>query len=191
MTIAANAWMDYVERACGSLYPNLRQGIDYVWGRRPLPTPEDPAADPVPLGDPEMLFWSDKLQPVDMGAIQTKAQEYADTDPNVRQEPGTEGGGGGAVAPAAPTVTPIGSLTAPVAVGTAVADITGEGTYAVVTGAGSVTVAGSQLQAAVELTADTPVGVTATNAAGTSPEGTATVTVAPAARSRSRKNDDE
>lgn len=84
---AANAWMDYVERACGSLYPSLRQGIDYVWGRRPLPTPANPDDPPAELADPEMLHWSDKLQPVDMAAIQAKAQEYADTDPNARQEP--------------------------------------------------------------------------------------------------------
>jgi hypothetical protein len=188
MTLAANAWMDYVERAVSSLYPTLRPGYDYTWGRRPLPADSPPETQ---YADPEMLHWSDKLIAADMGAIQAKAQEYAETDPQARQEPGTEPGNGGGTAPAAPTVTPI-AVAAPVPVGTAVADITGPGAYAVVTGAGSVTLSGAQLQAAVELTADTEVGVTASNAAGTSSETLATITVTPATRSsRSRKNDDE
>jgi hypothetical protein len=84
MTTATNAWMDYVERAVASIYPNLRPGYDFTWGRRPLPVD---APEGTPLEDPSMLHWSDKLQAADMGAIQAKAQEYADTDPQARQEP--------------------------------------------------------------------------------------------------------
>lgn len=84
MTLAANAWMDYVERAVASIYPNMRPGYDFTWGRVPLPVD---APEGTALADPTMLHWSDRLQPADMTAIQAKAQEYAEADPQARQEP--------------------------------------------------------------------------------------------------------
>lgn len=77
----------------------------------------------------------------------------------------------------------------PCPAGTKVADIApdpaetdpGPFTYAVVTGAESFTVVDTALNATVDLTGATPVGVTSTSAGGTSPEGSATITVGEAA----------
>ena len=69
-------WQAYAEQAINSLYPNLRNGVDYAWGR----APDDPAGEPHILGTAEGIT-------IDEGKIREAAQKLADADPYSFYEP--------------------------------------------------------------------------------------------------------
>jgi hypothetical protein len=63
-------WQDYVVLAINGLYPYMRNGVDFSWGRRDIKS------------DPEMLGWDDeKFAPPDLGKIEEAARRLADAHP--------------------------------------------------------------------------------------------------------------
>lgn len=65
-----NAWQRYVPMAIRVLYPQLRDGVDYAWGRPDLNTPG------------AFTYWDEKLQPADEAAIEEEARRMAASDPS-------------------------------------------------------------------------------------------------------------
>ena len=70
-------WQLYAVDAINQLYPGLRNGVDYAWGR----PPDDPTAEPKVLGQ------APHLAPLDEGKIREAAQKMADADPYSFYEP--------------------------------------------------------------------------------------------------------
>jgi hypothetical protein len=68
-------WQQYVPQALQGLYPHMRAGEDYVWGRKDFG------------GDLEMIAWNEKYQPVDMGKVEEVAKKIAERDPYVSYQP--------------------------------------------------------------------------------------------------------
>jgi len=71
-------WQKYAVDAINQVYPGLRNGVDYAWGR----APDDPG------GEPKILGQAAHLAPLDVGKIQEAAQKMADADPDAFYEPG-------------------------------------------------------------------------------------------------------
>jgi hypothetical protein len=68
-------WKQFVPQALRGLYPHLRAGEDYVWGKKDFD------------GDDEMIHWDEKYAPVDMGKVEEIARKLADNDPYLSYEP--------------------------------------------------------------------------------------------------------
>lgn len=66
-----DAWQNYMVQAIHSLYPNMRDGVDFSWGK--------PADDPE--GEARMLYWDENRKPPDEGKLREAAQKIADADP--------------------------------------------------------------------------------------------------------------
>lgn len=63
-------WQEYAHGAIRALYPQLRDGVDFVWGRKDEDSP------------PEMIYWNDKLFPApDMGEIERISTQLLESDP--------------------------------------------------------------------------------------------------------------
>lgn len=65
-------WEAYGEQAINSVYPDLKNGVDFAWGR--------PADDPA--GTARLLGVREGVT-IDEGKIKEAAQKLADADPNV------------------------------------------------------------------------------------------------------------
>lgn len=68
-------WKAFVPQALRGLYPNLRPGEDYVWGKKDFDA-ED-----------EMIFWDEKNAAADMGKVEEIAKKLAENDPYLSYEP--------------------------------------------------------------------------------------------------------
>ena len=69
-------WQLYAVQAINSLYPNLRNGVDFAWGR----AADDPTGEPKILGKAEGIT-------IDEGKVRAAAQKIADADPYSFYEP--------------------------------------------------------------------------------------------------------
>lgn len=65
------AWQDYAVQAIHGLYPHLRRGMDFEWGR--------PADDP--QGDQRLLHMDDKFAAIDMGKVEEAARKLVGANP--------------------------------------------------------------------------------------------------------------
>lgn len=73
----ATAWQDYAVQAIFGLYPHLKRGVDYEWGR--------PADDP--QGDQRLLFQDEKFAPIDMGQVEEQARKLVGRNPYADYKP--------------------------------------------------------------------------------------------------------
>lgn len=64
------AWQDYAPMAIQGLYPHMRPGVDYAYGRKSLEA------------DAEMLHWDERFAQPDMGKIEEAARKLVERDPN-------------------------------------------------------------------------------------------------------------
>jgi hypothetical protein len=69
------AWQDYGTQAINGLYPHMRNGVDYAWGRKTYD------------GDAELLAWGENFAEPDMAAIEEAARKLAMSDPYVTYQP--------------------------------------------------------------------------------------------------------
>lgn len=76
------AWQDYASQAIATMYPHMREGVDYSYGRRAVEE------------DAEMLEWNEKFAPPDMGKIEELARKMVAQDPyaNYKPKPGLASG---------------------------------------------------------------------------------------------------
>lgn len=72
-----DAWQLYAVQAIQGLYPHMRAGRDFAWGK----PPDDPE------GQPKMLHWDERYAPADEGKIKEAAQKLADADPYLIYKP--------------------------------------------------------------------------------------------------------
>lgn len=68
-------WKAAVPQALQGLYPHMRAGEDYVWGRKTFD------------GELEMIAWNEKYSPVDMGKVEEVAKKITERDPYVSYQP--------------------------------------------------------------------------------------------------------
>lgn len=68
-------WKRFVPQALQGLYPHLRAGEDYVWGKKDFD------------GEDEMIHWDEKYAPVDMGQVEEVAKKLASRDPYLSYKP--------------------------------------------------------------------------------------------------------
>jgi hypothetical protein len=69
------AWQDYGVMAINGLYPHMRNGVDFAWGRREFD------------GDAELLAWDEKFAPPDMAKIEEAARKLAGQNPYTDYKP--------------------------------------------------------------------------------------------------------
>ncbi len=72
-----DAWQRYMVQAIHSMYPNMRDGVDFAWGK--------PADDPE--GEPRLLYWDENRKPPDEGKLREAAEKIAAADPYAFYEP--------------------------------------------------------------------------------------------------------
>lgn len=68
-------WKRFVPQALAGLYPHLRAGEDYVWGKKDFG------------GQDEMISWDEKYAPADMGKVEEIAKKLASRDPYLSYKP--------------------------------------------------------------------------------------------------------
>lgn len=62
-------WHNYAVQAINGLYPHMRNGVDFSWGRKDIKS------------DPELLGWDEKYAPPDLGKIEEAARRLAAANP--------------------------------------------------------------------------------------------------------------
>jgi hypothetical protein len=70
-----NSWKNYASQAVRQLYPYLRDGIDYSYGRRDENS------------DPELVEMSELAVPIDTGKVEELARKLAEQDPKLNYQP--------------------------------------------------------------------------------------------------------
>lgn len=68
-------WKQFVPQALQGLYPHMKAGEDYVWGKKDFG------------GEDEMISWNEKYAPVDMGKVEETAKKIAERDPYLSYKP--------------------------------------------------------------------------------------------------------
>jgi hypothetical protein len=76
------AWQDYGTQAINTLYPHMRNGVDFAWGRKTYD------------GDAELLAWGEAFAEPDMAAIEEAARKLVAQDPYVNYQPRAQLHGG-------------------------------------------------------------------------------------------------
>jgi hypothetical protein len=69
------AWQEYMTQAINSLYPHMRNGVDFAVGRTTID------------GEVELLSWDEKYAPADMGKIEEAARRMAGENPYTTYQP--------------------------------------------------------------------------------------------------------